>query len=732
LATDRDGNSGEGAAARSDDSDSTLRVTSDVAPKRVESGVAMRADVAARAEGWQGEGPLSAALAAAVARPPSMPPSSGPPPALQESELVLLRECFAELAGSDDLIDAADLQRSLAVKDAFLARRVLAVFDRNRDGLVTRVEFLERSPRLLFGSMRDKLRFAFRIHDLNGDGALDRGEIERMIALGLVEDGTEPRGVVVESLTSVLLRTADANHDGRLSFAEFDTVIQSHPEVTESLALAEQAWLTHGRALPRENRGRSRVVARGLRYLDNHVVLVALVVAWVLGNVGLFVHAWLKYQANGANHAVMLARGLGACLNFNGALILLPMARGLLTRFRRTPVLRALPLDDAPALHRLLGYTSFALALVHSGAHLVNYTTQPAGVAGSLFGTRFGATGLALLLVFAALVAFSLPRVRAAGRFELFYWTHHLYVAWFALALVHGRVFWAWATVPLVLFAVDRVTRLWQSGTSAEVLACEPLASGVTKLTLEKPPGFRHEPGEYVFLNLPTLARHEWHPFTISSAPERDVLTLHVRGLGNFTKALYQLAEQRSVGGAPPPLRAHLDGPFGAPCTRIFEARRAVLIGAGVGVTPFASVLESLVLQREAGPGSLEDVQFYWLNKDAVSFEWFAVLLARLEHRDVANLVKIHIFMTDGRGDGTALLLNLARGLAHARGERDLITGLRAMTSMGAPDWHRELAAAAGDDPATLDVFFCGPPGLARTVRRVCSDLGLRFHQERF
>ncbi|HEV8548672.1 MAG TPA: EF-hand domain-containing protein [Polyangiaceae bacterium] len=659
-------------------------------------------------------------------------PFSTPPPALGESELALLQECFVDLAGPDSHIDTADFKRSLEVKDAFLAQRVLAAFDRNRDGLVTRVEFLQGLPRLLFGNLRDKLRFAFRVHDLDGDGALDSAEITRMIELGLVEDGTAPRPVVVERFTSVLLRAADENGDGRLSFTEFEAVVARYPEVTEPLAFAEQSWLTQGRDLPGSEAVRPGPIARALRFMDNNVATVAIVALWLLANVVLFVHAWFTYQALGKNHAILLARGAGACLNLNGALIVLPMARRLLTWLRRTSFVRVLPVDASLGFHRLLGNTVFGLALVHSAAHLVNDSLAPPGVVASLFGSRWGATGLSLLIVLSVLWIFSLRRVRASGHFELFYWTHWLYPAWFALALVHGRVFWAWAAIPLVLFVVDRLWRLRQSESEARVLECTPLASSVTRLTLEKPADFTFGPGDYVFLRLPELARHEWHPFTISSAPERDVLTLHVRGLGNFTQALYRLAEERSRRSEPPLLTAYLDGPFGTASARIFSARRAVLIGAGIGVTPFASVLESIVLRRQAGVGSLEKVAFYWLNRDARSFEWFAELLADLERRDVDNLVSIHIFMTGGRGDSTAMVLNLARNLAHTLGDRDLFTGLRSMTRMGTPDWHAELAAAAGDDPEAVDVFFCGPPGLARSLARVASELDLRFHQEHF
>jgi ferredoxin-NADP reductase len=95
------------------------------------------------------------------------------------------------------------------------------------------------------------------------------------------------------------------------------------------------------------------------------------------------------------------------------------------------------------------------------------------------------------------------------------------------------------------------------------------------------------------------------------------------------------------------------------------------------------------------------------------------------------GLVDIRIFMTGGRGNITSTLLHVAREVAHDLGDPDVITGLESMTRIGVPDWRAELSAIARDCPAA-EVFFCGPPGLARPVRSVCSELGLGVHQEQF
>jgi ferredoxin-NADP reductase len=161
-----------------------------------------------------------------------------------------------------------------------------------------------------------------------------------------------------------------------------------------------------------------------------------------------------------------------------------------------------------------------------------------------------------------------------------------------------------------------------------------------------------------------------------------------------------------------------------------------VLVGAGIGVTPFASVLESIVL-RGNGEGArssrLEKAHFFWLNRDQLSFEWFAALLSDLERIDMRELLDVHLCMTGGRSGATSLGLEVAREILRAAGRSDIVTGLRIKTHMGPPDWRGWLAAIAGEhQPAPVDVFFCGPPGLARKLRPICRELGMSFHEERF
>jgi predicted ferric reductase len=374
---------------------------------------------------------------------------------------------------------------------------------------------------------------------------------------------------------------------------------------------------------------------------------------------------------------------------------------------------------------------------VHVAAFTVAYSRGHArtSLEHLFLGTERGATGTALLATFAVMWIFSLGVIRRSQRFELFYVSHFLYVAWIALIIAHAPSFLVGAAIPLVAFGVEQALRLARRGKGTKIIATEALRSGVTRLELEKPPQFEYDPADYLFLRIPEIAVGEWHPFTISSAPEHHTLTVHVRSLGNWTSALRRLAEDRETNRRTDALTAYVDGPYGSPSAHIFQAKHAVLIGAGIGVTPFASVLESLV-RRASGQGhssKLERAHFFWLNRDQYSFEWFRELLAELEKVDTGALLDIHLCMTGARTGATALGLELAREVLHASGRSDLITGLRTHTHLGHPDFEHLLGELKRRHaPDVIEVFFCGPPGLARKLRRTCENLQMPFREEQF
>jgi NADPH oxidase 5 len=663
------------------------------------------------------------------------------PSAVDARLLQALERAFATHSVGGETIDVAQLQAAIGLRSEYLARRVHAIFDADGDGVVDRAEFLAAVKSVVFGTEREKLSFAFRVHDHDGDGVITETEMLRMIAISLAEsDVAEKASQTPERLTHSLFLAADLDHDGKITFDEFEAAVRKLPALLEKMVRSEALWIAPNEDLLAwlEGGGGKRP-GRLARYLENHWREALWVSLWGMTNVALFV-AILLGGGSGPwqDQTFLVGHALGVCMDFNGALILVPVMRRLLTRVRASALGRVLPVDEAIAFHRLVGHTLFALALAHGAAFTLSYTQgHPAESVGRLFvGTERGATGALLLLVFAVMWACALGIVRRSSRFELFYFTHLLYVVWLVLAIAHAPSFLVGAAIPLLGFVAEQGVRLARRGKPTAILSTEAQRSGVTRVELERPPGFDFDPGDYVFLRIPEIARGEWHPFTVSSAPENETLTLHVRSLGNWTGALRRLAEAREARGATERVEAYVDGPYGSPSAHIFESRHAVFIGAGIGVTPFASVLESVVRRADgkgARPSKLERVYFFWLNRDQYSFEWFRALLAELEKADHRTLLDIHLCMTGARSGVTSMGLEMAREVLHAAGRSDLITGLRTHTHFGHPDFQALLGEIVRRHaPATVDVYFCGPPGLAKKLRGTCEGLHMTFREERF
>ncbi len=650
--------------------------------------------------------------------PPAAPPSTGAvnemstapqpsPPAAQRSTL-----------------GAEAVQRLLGLRSRYLAQQLMTALDPWHAGFSTAADFHAMAQTMIDAPMERKLAFLFRLHDGDGDGRIDREELDRMLHIGLAENGVVLARDDAQRLLTAMTSEADVDRDESLSFDEFRRIIERRPALQARMAEQGVALLRpRSRAAGPRSRGREAV-----GWVRRWGVLGTWLALFVAVNLWLFVGAFAAYRAAGATLWVQIARGCGACLDLDGPLLLVPMLRHLWTAVRRTWWERVLPLDDVVGIHRLIGEVVFGLSLVHAAAHLINIATSDAPLR-----SPANDTGFALLAVLVLIWLCARDRVRAAGHFELFHRVHALYWLWFAVALVHGPVLWVWLLAPGLGFIAERTLRRSLVRPPVKLLEARPLASGVTLLRFARPPDFTYDPGDFVFVRLPAVARFEWHPFTLTSAPEEpDALSVHVRSLGNWTAAVRErfTAPDRHEG-----LMVHIDGPYGTPSVHIRECEHVVTIAAGIGVTPFASVLRSLQLQRSAGVAGfqLRRLHFVWISREQDSFEWFTRLLGELERADADGWLDIHIYFTAARPDMDGSVLELARTILHDTTGIDLITGLRSRTHFGRPDFRALLASFAGEPKlAAPSVFFCGPVPLARDISSTCQSLGLSFRYERF
>jgi len=634
--------------------------------------------------------------------PPSAPQPTGPRP------------------GS---FDADAVQKLLGLRSRYLAQRLLAALDTWSAGFSTAADFQAMAQTMLDAPVERKLAFLFRLADADGSGHIDREELDRMLSIGLAENGIVLSREDESRLLSTMISEADIDHDGAISLEEFRRIIAQRPALQAQMAARGVALLQPRKPSPRPVS--SRLEALG--WVRRWGVLGIWLALFVGVNLWLFTGAFTSYRDNGANLWIALARGCGACLNLDGPLLLVPMLRHLWTRVRRTRWERILPLDETFGIHRLIGEVVFGLSGVHALAHLINVAVTDAPL-----GSTANKTGLALLALLALIWLCARDRVRAAGHFELFHRVHAGWWLWLLVALFHGPVLWLWLLAPAIAYAAERSLRRSLRRAPVKLLDARPLASGVTMLRFERPADFAYDPGDFVYLRVPAVARSEWHPFTLTSAPEQpDALTVHVRSLGNWTRALQ---DRFTAPGSHSDQEVHVDGPYGTPSMHIQACEHVVTIAAGIGVTPFASVLQSLRLQRARGDADfrLKRLHFVWISREQHSFEWFTQMLGELE-ASAGDWLDIHIYFTAARPDMEGSMVELARVILHETSGIDLITGLRARTRFGRPDFDALLTGFAAEPGlARPDVFFCGPAALSRELSRSCQSLGLPFRYERF
>ena len=101
---------------------------------------------------------------------------------------------------------------------------------------------------------------------------------------------------------------------------------------------------------------------------------------------------------------------------------------------------------------------------------------------------------------------------------------------------------------------------------------------------------------------------------------------------------------------------------------------------------------------------------------------------------ELERFLDMHMYLTSAlqRTDMKAVVLQLALKLVHQQERRDLVTGLRARTHAGRPNWDRMFAKLREERKGQVTVFYCGNPALARALKTKCDQFGFRFRKEIF
>jgi NADPH oxidase len=506
-------------------------------------------------------------------------------------------------------------------------------------------------------------------------------------------------------------------------------------------------------------------------YWVNDGPKVAFLAVFVLVNIAVFLERFLHYRYDRPSvfvilqYGVCFARGSAASIKFTSACILLPVLRNFLSWLRGTWVNNYVPIDKNLAFHRLCAWVIAGLTVIHIMSHFYNFKQytlaslpqlQAIGrnsiptLQGLAFQSISGATGHIVVLIMVLMYSSAVESIRRP-MFEIFWFTHHLFILYYGILSFHGAAallepptFVYWIVGPLALYFIERTVRILRGKQTTMLLLARQHPSRVIELRMKKH-SFEYEPGQYLFLNCPYISKNEWHPFTITSAPDEDFVSVHINAVGNWTNALTTLLNPEKKTGivqedlleAPDGSAIlRIDGPFGAASDQVFKYKTVVLVGAGIGVTPFASILKHIKnsIQRAgttAAKSPIDKVYFYWICRDKNSFEWFSNMIAALERENVNNFLEINTYLTG------ALSPDEVRDVMYGTDEEsaDQITGLSSPTHFGRPKWpdvFSELAKKHVNED--VGVFFCGPRVLSKDLYKNSVDHtstqegGCRFH----
>ncbi|XP_062404238.1 dual oxidase 1 isoform X2 [Sardina pilchardus] len=453
---------------------------------------------------------------------------------------------------------------------------------------------------------------------------------------------------------------------------------------------------------------------------------------------------------------IVVSRGSAAAISFLFPYMLLTVCRNIITKCRETFLNRYIPFDAAIDFHRLMAMSAIILTVVHSLGHVVNlyiFSISELSILACLFpqvlsnnGSEMpfkwtfwffqtvpGMTGILLLLVLSFIYVFASRYFRRVS-FRGFWLTHYLYVIVYLLTVIHGSYallqqprFYIYLIPPALLFLLDKLISLNRKKVEIPVVKAEILPSGVTHLEFKRPQGFVYRSGQWVRVACLALGTDEYHPFTLTSAPHEETLSLHIRAVGPWTSQLRQCYSPHTHLEAGYP-KLYLDGPFGEGHQEWTDFQVSVLVGGGIGVTPFASILKDLVFKSSIkAKVQCKKVYFIWVTRTQRQFEWVSDIIREVEEADVQDLVSVHIYITQlaQKFDLRTTMLYVCERHFQKVWNRSVFTGLRSVTHFGRPPFLSFFSSLQEVHPEVgkIGVFSCGPPGLTKNVEKACRQM---------
>ncbi|XP_024924607.3 respiratory burst oxidase homolog protein A [Ziziphus jujuba] len=748
---------------------------------------------------------------------------------------------FDKLA-KDGFIYRADFAQCIGMRDSKeFALELLDALGRRRRLKVDKIskeELYEFWSQITDQSFDSRLQIFFDMVDKNEDGRITEEEVKEIIMLSASANKLSRLKEQAEEYAALIMEELDPERLGYIELWQLETLLlqkDTYLNYSQALSYTSQALSQNLQGLRKKGPIR-RLSSNFIYYLQENWKRIWVIALWISIMIGLFAWKFFQYRQKAAfkimGYCLLTAKGAAETLKFNMALILLPVCRNTITWLRSTWLGYFVPFDDNINFHKTIAGAIVVGIILHAGDHLACDFPRLINVPKAKyekflkddFGTHKptyidlvkgpeGVTGI--LMVICMAVAFTLatrwfrksqiklpkPFDRLTG-FNAFWYSHHLFVIVYILLVVHGvflylvhkwysKTTWMYLAVPVFLYAGERTLRFFRSGSSTVRLLKVAIYPGnVLTLQMSKPPQFKYKSGQYMFVQCPAVSPFEWHPFSITSAPGDDYLSVHIRQLGDWTqelKRVFSEACEPPVAGKSGLLRADettkkslpkllIDGPYGAPAQDYKNYDVLLLVGLGIGATPFISILKDLlnnIVKMEEQADSVSDISrnsdlssgstdspslnkvspkrkkalkttnayFYWVTREQGSFDWFKGVMNEVAELDQRGVIEMHNYLTSvyEEGDARSALITMVQALNHAKNGVDIVSGTRVRTHFARPNWKKVFSKICSKHcSARIGVFYCGAPVLAKELSRLCYEFNQKgptkfeFHKEHF
>ncbi|XP_062182578.1 respiratory burst oxidase homolog protein B-like [Phragmites australis] len=735
----------------------------------------------------------------------------------------------------DDLSQNGLLHRSkfgqcIGIRESEFAGELFDALARRRNipgDSISKAELLEFWDQLSDTSFDSRLQTFFDMVDKDADGRITEEEVKEIITLSASANKLSKVQDQAEEYARLIMEELDPANLGYIELYNLEMLLLQAPSqsvrigTTNSRNLSQM--LSQNLRPTAEPNPLRRWYRRAQYFLEDNWRRVWVMLLWFSICAGLFAWKFVQYRRRAVfdvmGYCVCVAKGGAETLKFNMALILLPVCRNTITWIRnRTVVARVVPFDDNLNFHKVIAVGIAVGAGLHIISHLtcdfprlLHATDAQYAPLAQYFGTprpnnywwfvkgTEGWTGLVMLVLMAIAFTLATPwfrrgRLRLPGPlkrltgFNAFWYSHHFFVVVYALLIVHGhflylthkwykRSTWMYLAVPMVLYACERLTRALRSSVRpVKILKVAVYPGNVLSLHFSKPQGFRYKSGQYIFVNCAAVSPFQWHPFSITSAPQDNYVSVHIRTLGDWTRELKNVfskvcrpptegksgllrAEYDRDGAMTNPSfpKVLIDGPYGAPAQDYKQYDVVLLVGLGIGATPMISIIKDIINNMKQLDGDLESgddnsssvassfrtrrAYFYWVTREQGSFEWFRGVMDEVAETDKKGVIELHNYCTSvyEEGDARSALIAMLQSLNHAKHGVDVVSGTRVKTHFARPNWrnvYKRITLNHRDQ--RVGVFYCGAPVLTKELRELAQDFSRKtttkfeFHKENF